>query len=85
MAAVESMSSQRITSLSDATVMLECVHCIRLIINSHVGLDVITQKRHYTKVLTQGRQTFLIFCLFVYKYPPQLHISKNIMEILLDY
>ena len=54
MATVESMSTQRITSISEAMIMLECVHCIRLIINSHVGLEIIVQKEQYTKTLIQG-------------------------------
>ena len=54
MATVESMSTQRITSISEATIMLECVNCIRLIINSHVGLEIIIQKDQYTKTLIQG-------------------------------
>ena len=54
MATVESMSTQRITSISEATIMLECIHCIRLIINSHVGLEIIVQKEEYTRTLIQG-------------------------------
>ena len=55
MAAVETMSAQRITAISDAMLMLECIQCIRLIINSHVGLQIIIQKNEYTKTLILGR------------------------------
>ena len=54
MATVESMGTQRITSISEATIMLECFNCIRLIINSHVGLEIILQKHQYAKTLIQG-------------------------------
>jgi len=51
---VESLSRRRVVQLADAMLLLECVSCVKAVMNSRVGLSVITQHREYVNILVKG-------------------------------
>jgi len=51
---VESLSARRVVQLSDAMLLLECVACVKSVMNSTIGLQVITQNRDYVNILVKG-------------------------------
>ena len=55
--AVKSLSERRVVQLSEAMQLLECIACIKSVMNSTVGLQVITQHRDYVNILVKGRPT----------------------------
>jgi len=52
---VESLSGRRVVQLADAMLLLECVACVKSVMNSTIGLQVITQHRDYVNILVKGR------------------------------
>ena len=54
MDAVENISSKRVSKLSDAMLLLECVACVKAIMNSRIGLDYIITHKQTTKTLVNG-------------------------------
>ena len=41
-------------SISDALLQLECVMCVKAVMNSEVGLSHITKDKSYTRKLAEG-------------------------------
>jgi len=54
---VKSVSGRRVVQLSDAMLLLECVACVKSVMNSKIGLQVITQHRDYVNILVKGIDT----------------------------
>lgn len=52
---VESVSMKRALQLADAMVLLECVSCVKCVMNSKTGLNVITQHKEYVQILMKGK------------------------------
>ena len=50
---VNTISKGRV-HLSDAMMLLECVACIRTVMNSRIGLQVITQNEGFAQILIKG-------------------------------
>lgn len=64
---VDSVGSRRVNQLSDAMLLLECVACIKSVLNSRLGLDYLVQNGAYTKKLVKGKQIFLsYFKVYIY-------------------
>jgi len=62
---VESLSAHRVVQLADALLLLECIACIKSVMNSKIGLQVITQHHDYVNILVKGINTHAsqnIFC-----------------------
>lgn len=55
LASVDSISSRKI-QLADAMMLLECVACIKTVMNSKIGLQVITERREYVEILLSGEE-----------------------------
>ena len=58
---IDVMSSRHVTGLAEAMTLLECVICVRSIMNSVEGLDFITQSETYINQLVGGKFVFLLF------------------------
>ncbi|XP_064637575.1 inverted formin-2-like isoform X2 [Lineus longissimus] len=54
---VDTMGTRRVTNLSDAMLMLECVACIRAVMNSKQGLDYVITNREITRKLVSALDT----------------------------
>ena len=52
---VESVSSRRVVNVADAMILLECVNCVKCVMNSKIGLNIITQHKDYVQILFKGR------------------------------
>ena len=52
---VDVMSSQRVQQLADALLLLECVGCVKSVMNSHAGLDYISEHRDSATKLVKGQ------------------------------
>jgi len=65
---VESLSGRRVVQLSKAMLLLECVACVKSVMNSKIGLQVITQHRDYVNILVKGRQAHDMTSHPVYRY-----------------
>lgn len=52
---VDSLGSKRVSQLSDALLLLECVACIKAMMNSRCGLDYLIQHKDYTRKLIKGK------------------------------
>ena len=57
---VNTISKGRV-HLSDAMMLLECVACIRTVMNSRIGLQVITQNEGFAQILIKGEQIQICF------------------------
>ena len=53
---LERLGEQKHTSFIDALLQLECVNCIKAVLNSKPGLDSITENLKLTCHLVQGRK-----------------------------
>ena len=62
---VETRGKRRVTLLSDAMVLLECVACVKSVMNNQMGLEYIIQNPEYTRKLVKGEDLFII-TLIVY-------------------
>jgi len=51
---VESLSGRRVVQLTDAMLLLECVACVKSVMNSTVGLQLITHSRDDVNILVKG-------------------------------
>jgi len=51
---VESLSGRRVAQLADAMLLLECVACVKSVMNSTIGLQVITRNHEYVNILVKG-------------------------------
>ena len=54
MDAVDTMSQRRVTALSDAMLLLECVSCVKHVLNSKIGLEYLIEQQEYTRKLARG-------------------------------
>ncbi|KAH9490928.1 hypothetical protein Btru_034272, partial [Bulinus truncatus] len=52
---VDSFASRRVTVLSDALILIECVECIKSVLNSKIGLAALVQKSQYARRLIKGK------------------------------
>ena len=52
--AVDAVSSRRGMKLSDAMLLMECVSCVREVMNSKIGLECVIEKREYSRKLAYG-------------------------------
>jgi hypothetical protein len=50
------MASKTFSSFSDAILQLDCVSCIRAVLNTSVGLDFMVKHEEYTAKLILGTQ-----------------------------
>ena len=57
----DELCKKRITNISQVFIQLECVGCIRAIMNSQTGLDYIIENRDFTRKLATGIEMFLSF------------------------
>ena len=60
---VDSLGSRRVTQLSSALLLLECVACVKCVMNSKMGLELLVQRPDYVCRLVKGQQIFFSFCL----------------------
>ena len=51
---VDTISSKRVSQLSDAMLLIECVACVKTIMNSKIGLEYIIDDPDYTRKLVKG-------------------------------
>ena len=51
---VEIISMKRVSQVADAMVLLECVNCVKCVMNSTIGLNIITQQTQYVHILVKG-------------------------------
>lgn len=51
---VNAISSRKI-QLADAMMLLECVACVKTVMNSKIGLQVITERQEYAEILLAGK------------------------------
>lgn len=54
---VDNFSSKRVTQLCDAMLLLECVACVKTIMNSKYGLSFMVENQEYTRKLVKGEKT----------------------------
>lgn len=52
---VNFISSRKI-QLADAMMLLECVACVKTVMNSKIGLQVITERKEYAEILLAGNR-----------------------------
>ncbi len=55
MDSVDTLSARRVTALSDAMLLLECVSCVKHVLNSKQGLEFLVEQREYTRKLARGQ------------------------------
>jgi len=53
---VDTLGMKRVQLLSDAILLLECVACIKVVLNSRLGMDYLIQHGDYTKKLVKGKK-----------------------------
>ena len=51
---VDTISSRRV-QLAEALLLLECVACVRTVMNSRIGLELIIEHAQYTTKLVKGQ------------------------------
>lgn len=55
--AVDSLSSKKLCQLTDAMMLLECVSCVREVMNSKMGLEFLLDPQHHlVPKLVRGKQ-----------------------------
>ena len=54
---VATMGSQRVTQISEAMCLLECVECVRAVMNSKIGLEYFIHHQEPTQQLVVGKNT----------------------------
>ena len=54
MDSVDTLSARRVTNLSDAMLLLECVSCVKHVLNSKQGLEYLVEHKDYTRKLARG-------------------------------
>ena len=59
------MAGRGFTCFSDAILQIDCISCIRCILNTNIGLEYFISNDVYTKKLTMGKSGFS-FCEWVY-------------------
>ena len=74
---VDSLGIQRVTQLSDALVLLECVHCIKTLMNLKMSHEYLVNNKSSLKKLVKGKETntmlrysfhnSILFCPPLYK------------------
>lgn len=57
--AIDIIGSRRVTDLSEALKMLECVACVTKLVNTKMGLSFLVQHGSYTKKLVKGKPVFM--------------------------
>ena len=64
---IDSLGGRRVTQLSDALLLLECVACVKCVMNSKMGLELLVQRPDYVCRLVKGEQisVFLLFLLLL--------------------
>ena len=65
---IDSLGGRRVTQLSDALLLLECVACVKCVMNSKMGLELLVQRPDYVCRLVKGEQisvSFFFCCCFV--------------------
>ena len=51
---VDTLALKRVTVLSDALVLIECVECIKAVLNSRIGLSLLVERPEYCRRLIKG-------------------------------
>lgn len=59
--AVDIIGSRRVTNLSEALKMLECVSCVTKLVNSKSGLSFLVTHGSYTQKLVKGKTSLFFF------------------------
>ncbi|CAL1536507.1 unnamed protein product [Lymnaea stagnalis] len=54
---VDTFANRRVTALSDAYILIECVECIKAVLNSKIGLSLLVQKPEYSRRLIKAMDT----------------------------
>ncbi|XP_012943896.1 protein diaphanous homolog 2, partial [Aplysia californica] len=54
---VDTFANKRVTALSDALILIECVECIRAVLNSKVGVSLLVQNSDYSRRLIKAMDT----------------------------
>ena len=57
---IDSLGGRRVTQLSDALLLLECVACVKCVMNSKMGLELLVQRPDYVCRLVKGEQRFCL-------------------------
>lgn len=68
---IDSLGSRRVTQLSEALLLLECVSCVKCVMNSKLGLESLVQRPDYICRLVKGKKKSLpqpLFCLSLVVY-----------------
>lgn len=58
---VDSLESKRVSKLTDVQLLLECVGCIKSLLNSKLGVQYFVQHSHCLKKLVKGKSVTLLF------------------------
>ena len=58
---IDSLGGRRVTQLSDALLLLECVACVKCVMNSKMGLELLVQRPDYVCRLVKGEQISVSF------------------------
>lgn len=61
---VNAISSRKI-QLADAMMLLECVACVKTVMNSKIGLQVITERQEYAEILLAGKYSLVLGAAWV--------------------
>lgn len=63
---VDNIGSRRVTQLSDAMLLLECVACIKAVMNSKLGLEYIVGHKEHTRKLVKGRLKLTLWAHYMH-------------------
>lgn len=66
---LERLGARGLSSVADTFSQLQCVSCLRAVMNSQVGLEYIVQHQEYTRQLANSTYTHYLGFLFYFPYP----------------
>lgn len=64
-------------SFSDAILQIDCISCIRAILNTHLGIDCFLQAASAANKLIMGQLFNLLYSIFILKSP-----ANNLLKML---
>ena len=71
---LDQMAGRGFTCFSDAILQIDCISCIRCILNTGIGLEYFVSNDVYTKKLTMGNVPHLNVNIMM------IHIQLNMLE-----
>ncbi|CAG5120636.1 unnamed protein product [Candidula unifasciata] len=54
---VDTFASRRVTALADALILIECVECIKAVLNSRIGMSLLVEKPDFIRRLVKAMDT----------------------------